>query len=118
MRWAVICVLVVVALLYLNGVTSALWLAGGPPTDTPDYFLWLAARRFGYVVAICGAGMLVFQSMRRADDRRSRTASWVAVIAILGGLAVPRLLHFVAVDRCLDSGGRWSEHHDACQRVG
>jgi hypothetical protein len=49
---------------------------------------------------------------------RKRFLAWALVLgAVVGALASFRpISQFIAVDRCLDSGGRWNYEAEACER--
>ncbi len=47
-------------------------------------------------------------------QRRLGHYAWILVILALLTLAWPRAARFLAVDKCLDNGGRWDEAGDSC----
>jgi hypothetical protein len=46
---------------------------------------------------------------------RSRWIIAIAVLAIAAVLLLPRVRRFLAVDRCLDSGGCWDRTRQSCR---
>lgn len=60
--------------------------------------------------------------MPRAEShtraKREHSLVWgLVVVAVFGALASFKpISKFIAVDRCLDSGGRWNYEAEACER--
>jgi hypothetical protein len=48
-------------------------------------------------------------------QKRLRHLVWIVLILTVLFLAWPRAARFLAVDRCLDNGGRWDDASDSCE---
>jgi hypothetical protein len=48
--------------------------------------------------------------------RRTRLTIVVVVAVVLALWLVPKAARWLAVDRCLDSGGRWDDVGNRCER--
>jgi len=107
LRWLFLIAGIAWGLLQLNGAVFAAWVAGGPPTQNPEGWLFVAGNRLAWSGASFLAGIGLFVLLRRG-----RPASPYAVAALVAAVlltAYPYIREFIASDACLDSGGRWSD---------
>lgn len=113
LRWTILAGFVLLGLYFLNDAFFSAWIAGGPPSDHQ-----LGWKRRSYAsLAFSFASLLAGVTASRVLARYPRVgrASWV-----LGALAVvtaltPAAVREVLIDKCLDSGGRWSHTFIECE---
>jgi len=115
LRWVLCIALVGVALLYLNGLAFALWAAGGPPTDRPNYFLWRAWYCLGFVVAALTLAVACSALVRTVPTRRQLKVGFILSVLAFVAWAFPNAVHWLKVDTRLDSGRAWSYEYEGCK---
>lgn len=50
-------------------------------------------------------------------QKRLRHYVWALVVLVLVVIAWPRAARFLAVDQCLDNGGRWDDATGGCDYI-
>ena len=105
-RWSLLLAGIVFFLLYLNHAMARAWLAGGPPTTNAEGWLFSAGNFFSWSLASLCAGVGAFILIGKLPSH-SRVASVFLVLAFAFSV-FPSVREFVATDRCLDAGGKWS----------
>lgn len=110
--WAALVASILVAMLFLNSAAYGAWLSSGPPTDVPAWWLHRSFAHLCFAGAALALGVAVFLTVRA--PRITRLSVVLATVALLL-LVMPYVRSFLAVDRCLDSGGRWDAATSACE---
>jgi hypothetical protein len=99
----------------LNHALFAAWQTAAPPGyQHPEAWEYSAYLSTGHAVTLSCVGILVAINIRsRWPNLRSK---WN--LFLLGGalaaLIWPRAWHFMEIDACLDSGGRWDYEYQRC----
>lgn len=114
LRWAAFVAGVALALVYMNSAAYSAWAGGGPPTTVREALMHRAFAHLCYAIAAALGGLALFRLIRRSP-RLDRAALALLVLALVL-VAAPHTRHFLLVDRCLDSGGRWDPAAFRCQR--
>lgn len=117
-RWGVVVVLAVLAVLYLNSAAYSVWAGSGPPTGHPHVWLYRAARHFGYAVAAFGVAAIVAFFLGRPATRAKVILRIGLIGLVVAGLAGPWAIHTVNVEACLHSGGHWDAAREQCHNEG
>ena len=112
LRWAFLFAGITFFLLYLNSAFYRAWLAGGPPTPNPAGWLFSAGNFLSWALAFLSAGIGMFMIIGKYPPI-SRTAAMFLVLASILGV-FPTFRTFIATDRCLDDGGKWSDNELRC----
>ena len=105
-RWPLLLTGIVLFLVYLNHAMARAWLAGGPPTSNPEGWLFSAGNFLSCSLASLSAGIGMFVFIGKLPSI-SRVAVAFLIVAFVLGVS-PSAREFVATDRCLDAGGKWS----------
>lgn len=111
-RWSLLLAGVALFLVYLNSAIYRAWLAGGPPTPNPEGWLFSAGNFLSWALAFLTAGIGMFLLVGSLPSK-NRVA---IVLLILSGFLgiLPSVRQFLAVDACLDRGGKWSAAELRC----
>jgi hypothetical protein len=99
------------AMVLLNSALYRAWIAGGPPSDNPEGWLFSAWTSFGCAVSAALIGVGLFLALRKRP--LSKAAIVLLATAVLLAMA-PSICEFIATDRCLDGGGKWSNAELRC----
>lgn len=113
-RWGVLLTGMVAFLTYLKSALYRAWLAGGPPTDNPEGWLFSAENSLSWAFAFLSLGIGIFLLIGKLPSLSRVAFVFIALSIILG--VFPSAREFVASDVCLDSGGRWSSSELRCNR--
>lgn len=105
-RWSLLLTGIVLFLVYLNHAMARAWLAGGPPTPNPEGWLFSAGNFLSWSLASLSAGIGMFILVGKLPSLSKVAIAFLIVAGVLG--VFPSVREFVATDRCLDSGGKWS----------
>ena len=112
LRWGLLLAGIAVCLIYLNSAFYRAWVAGGPPTDNPEGWLFSAGNYLAWALAILSSGIGAFVLISKLPSL-SRVALVFIVLSIILGI-FPSAREFVASDVCLDSGGKWLSSELRC----
>jgi len=110
-RWSVLLMFIVVALLYLNSAFYSAWVSGGPPNPYP---IGWSRRALGHLCFALGAlfvGVGLFIGLR-TFPKLGKGSIAITIIGILL-VASPYIGRFILIDSCLDRGEKWN--HEAIQ---
>jgi hypothetical protein len=104
--WFALCALGLYALVLLNGAFFSAWMSGGPPNPYPAGWALRAKAQLIWALAAGTGAFGAFFLVRRYPLVGKLT--WV-ILGISFVLAItPFIGRELLIDRCLDSGGRWS----------
>lgn len=115
-RWSVSAAAAAGALVTLNHGLYSTWQATAPPGN--EYAaVWAHEARLsiGYAVAFSAVAIIAAVILRPGWPHLKSKRTLVILIAGILGLLYPRAQHFLAVDACLDRGGRWDYRHEVCE---
>ncbi len=112
LRWSLLLTGVVFCLIYLNSAFYRAWVAGGPPTDNPEGWLFSAGNYLSWALAFLTSGIGVFALISKLPSLSRVALVFIALSIILG--IFPSAREFVASDVCLDSGGKWLSSELRC----
>ena len=113
-RWALLVTCIVFGLLYLNGAFGSWWASWGPPTEYPEAWEQQAVKRLCIAVALLFTGPMVFVTLKNGYKFKKSIYIYVWFVVVILSLSYPSVREFVLIDKCLDSGGAWSEEHFEC----
>ncbi|MBB1089100.1 hypothetical protein H4F99_11475 [Lysobacter sp. SG-8] len=105
-RWLLLFACLIWGALQLNGAVFAAWAAAGPPSANPEGWLFVAGNRLAWAGASFLAGAGLFLLVRERPIGRFAAGLLIAAFLLV---VFPYAREFVATDKCLDSGGRWSD---------
>ena len=116
LRWLITAASVLWGLLATNYVFFCIMATAAPPTNKyPEAWAFEAYSWMGYAVALFCLSIAVALNLRQGFPYwRSKWNILLIVVALIA-LIWPRANHAVAVDKCLDSGGRWHETYQRCE---
>lgn len=111
--WGVLAIGVFVGLVYLKSAAYRAWLAGGPPSDNPEGWLFSALNylSWGVAIVLASAGLFLLLGGLRA---RPRAALALLLISAIFGI-FPTAREYLASDACLDGGGTWLAQELRCK---
>lgn len=112
-RWLVLAGANAVALVYLNSAIYRAWLAGGPPNSNPEGWLFSSINYLFAAVAFVIGGIAAFRLIGHLPSLHKSSVILFGIAALVGIIPVAR--EFIAVDICLDAGGRWSKPELRCE---
>ena len=112
--WAALLSLSSVALLLLNGAAFSAWMSGGPPNPYPQGWALRSQALFCWSLSAALAAAFGFLSIRRYPDIGVRV--WLTLAAGVVLAVTPLVAREIIIDKCLDSGGRWSAASLQCER--
>jgi hypothetical protein len=115
LRWIVLLGLIVLGLRYLNSTFYSLSAAGGPSTEVPNAWQHRALVNFGFTVASITTGVFLFKILNEKNVLKGVKLWGIWLLIMVLSIGLPPLKKFIQVDRCLDSGGAWSEKQHECQ---
>jgi len=101
-------------LLWLYSAAFRAWSATGPPNPNPEGAMFSAVTALISAALYVAFGVAVFVALRPSGTPWTLTVVLTLGVAILASL--PRIIEFVASDRCLDAGGQWSHSELRCVR--
>ena len=113
LSWFVLLAAIAFAVLWLNGAAFSAWMSDGPPNPYPHGWALRSQAQLSYACASLVGGAAVFRIIRTFP-----VFGWLSVglVVLALGLAVsPSIIRFFEIDRCLDSGGRWSYEGLQCE---
>lgn len=102
-RWIALAGSFGLCLLLLNSALYRAWLAGGPPTDNSQGWLFSSWSNLSWSAAAAFAGIGLFLLLRQPP--RIRPAIVLLGLALVL-VTLPWLRELLASDACLDAGGR------------
>jgi len=112
-RWFALPIFIAAALFFLNDAFFSAWVSGGPPSDHKVGWERRSEASLLFSFASVVGGAAVFRAMGRFP--LVGRVSWaLAVVALLLACA-PFVAREVLIDKCLDSGGRWSSAFIECE---
>lgn len=114
LSWLVLGMAAVLSLWLLNGAAFSAWMSGGPPNPYPDGWVMRSQAQLAWSTAIALGGIASFRMLREFPTVRRLTLALLGASAVLAVL--PTAVEFLEIDRCLDSGGRWSYEGLRCER--
>lgn len=116
-RWLISIALAIVALLVVNYAFYSAWQTVAPPGNkTPEAWKYEAVKSFWLFISLLSVTVLTAINLRPGwPHLRSKWTMLFLAVAVLG-VVYPRAHHFLEVDRCLDSGGRWHYMRQICQK--
>ncbi|PAV27490.1 hypothetical protein CF392_00320 [Tamilnaduibacter salinus] len=113
MRWFLLVLFIVAALIFLNSALFSAWNAGGPPSDYAEAWGQRALVHLGYSGALFIAGVAIFIQIRRFPQIGVVP---IGLLVIAGIIAIsPHGRAFLAQDKCLDKGGKWIAVEYRCE---
>ena len=116
-RWSIGAAAVAYGALAMNHAIYGTWQTTAPPGyEHAEAWAFAAYHWYGISLSFAALAGLAAINLRRGWPRlRSRWTLFLTLIVILG-IVVPRAHHFLAVDACLDLGGRWNYERQICER--
>jgi hypothetical protein len=103
------------SLLYLNSTVYSLWAAGGPPTETPNYWMHRSLVNFGYFMALVSTSVFLFVVLKKGYSFKESKALYVWLVIMVLSIGYPIAKKEMEIDSCLDLGGKWSANRHACE---
>ena len=114
LRWALLAIGLVACLYFLNDAAFSGWMAGGPPGPHKGGWEFRAQSSLLRAVGALLLGIAAFRAVKQVPNV-SRTTWAVGALALFTLLA-PLAQRALAIDKCLDSGGKWSPQALECAR--
>lgn len=111
LRWSALFAGIGLFLLLLNSAIYRAWGAQVPPFKHADGWIFAAWSNLAWSLASLLGGVGLFLLLRRPP--RARIAGPLLVLALVS-FSTPWVREFLAVDACLDAGGRWLEAELHC----
>jgi hypothetical protein len=112
LRWLALVSFSVFGLVLLNGAVFRAWIAGGPPNDNHEGWIFSAGNYLAWSLASVLLGIGLFLLLRPGRILARIAVVLLCVSALLA--AFPLAREFMATDSCLDSGGEWSQVELRC----
>jgi fluoride ion exporter CrcB/FEX len=112
-RWPFLFIGIALFFIYLNHAMARAWLSYGPPTENPEGWLFSAGNFLSWSLASLCAGVGLFILLGKLPSISKVAIALIIFAGILG--IFPTIRTFVATDRCLDAGGKWSPLELRCQ---
>ena len=111
-KWLVLIVFIIVALLYLKSSIYSAWVSGGPPNPYPPGWSRRAIGHLCFAMAALSFGLGVFKGIQTFP----RATNGAAIFIVLGALLAlgPYIGRFASIDSCLDRGGSWNRETLQC----
>ena len=105
-KWLVLIVFVMVALLYLKSFIYSVWGAGGQPNPYPPGWSLTSTGHLCFSLAALSFGLGIFKGIQTFP----RATNGAALLIVLGALLAigPHIGRFMLIDNCLDRGGSWN----------
>ena len=114
-RWALLAIGVVACLYYLNDAAYSAWIAGGPPSAHKlGWELRSQASLFRAIGALL-LGVAVFRAIKQVPSIARST--WAIALLAISMLLVPPAQRALAIDKCLDRGGKWNPQALECEHL-
>ena len=114
-RWLAVLAALSIAYLYFNYAVFLTWLA---PTlvdyEHVDAWTYEAYLSFGRSLALVFTALLLGINIRPGWPHLRSKWNLFLVGAVLASLLVPPGWRFLAIDSCLDAGGRWIYEYERC----
>ncbi len=114
-RWAVLAIGVVACLYYLNDAAFSAWMAGGPPSNHKLGWVLRSQASLCRAIGALLLGVAVFRAIKQVPSISRGT--WAIALVAISLLLVPPAQRALAIDRCLDSGGKWSAQALECEHL-
>jgi len=114
LSWLALVSLGAIALLLLNSALFSAWMLGGPPNPYADGWALRSLALLVWALTAAFGAAALFNAIRRATHVGK--ASVIVLAACMTLAAVPFIAREVLIDKCLDTGGRWSAQALACVR--
>ena len=111
-KWLVLIVFIIVALLYLNSSIYSAWVSGGLPNPYPPGWSRRAIGHICFALAALSFGLGVFKGIQTFPRATKGSASFIVLGALL--TLSPYIGRFVLIDSCLDRGGSWNRETLQC----
>ncbi len=116
LRWTALCLGLAVACYWFAVSIHSAWQTVAPPGEkNPMPHVYASYEYLGQLGATLSASVLLFLNVRpNYPYLRSR---WTIGLLVLGltSLTFPSMHYHMAIDRCLDNGGRWSYTSETCR---
>ena len=112
LRWLVLSVFIILALLYLNSSIYSVWVSGGPPTPYPVGWSRRAVGQLCFAFSALSFGIGLFKGIRTFPGSTKGSAAFIVLGALLA--LSPYIGRFVLIDKCLDRGGSWNRETIQC----
>jgi hypothetical protein len=113
-RWLLLLAFVAAGLYFLNDAFFSAWVAGGPPGEHKLGWERRSQASLALCIACLLAGVTTFWGARRFPVVGRLTWLLLGIAAVIA--VSPFLAQQVLIDKCLDSGGRWSKATIECER--
>jgi hypothetical protein len=111
-KWLVLIVFIIVALLYLNSSIYSAWVSGGPPNPYPLGWFRRAIGHLCFALAAFSFGLGVFKGIQTFPRATAGSAAFIVLGALLA--LGPYIGRFELIDSCLDRGGSWNREILQC----
>lgn len=111
-RWSVLLMFIVLAILYLNSAVYSAWVSGGPPNPYPIGWSRRALGHICFALAALFFGVALFIGIRKLP-KFGKSSIALTVIGILL-VASPYVGRFILIDGCLDRGEKWNNETIQC----
>ena len=105
-KWSVLIVFIIVALLSLYSAIYSAWMSGGTPNPYTLGWSRQATGHLCFALAALSFGLGVFKGIQTFP----RATQGAAIFIVLGALLAlgPYIGRFVLIDSCLDRGESWN----------
>ena len=111
-KWLVLIVFIIVALLYLNSSIYSAWVSGGPPNPYPLGWSRRAIGHLCFALAALSFGLGLFNGIQTFPRATKGSAAFIVLGALLA--LSPYTGRFVLIDSCQDRGGSWNRETLQC----
>ena len=111
-RWLVLSVFIILALLFLNSSIYSVWVSEGPPNPYPLGWSRRAIGHLCFALAALCFGIGLFKGIRTFPRSTNGSAAFIVLGAILA--ISPYIGRFVLMDKCLDRGESWNREMSQC----
>ena len=112
MKWLVLIVFIIVALLCLASSIYSAWVSGGAPNPYPLGWSRRAIGHLCFALAALTFGLGVFKGIQTFPRATAGSAAFIVLGALLA--LSPYIGRFVLFDSCLDRGGGWNREMLQC----
>ena len=111
-RWVALVLFVFLCLAYLNSAVFSAWVSDGPPNPYPLGWSRRALGHLSFSFAALLFGLALFIGISQAPKIKKTPLVLLAVGFCF--VVAPYAGRFILEDKCLDSGGSWSEDAIQC----
>jgi hypothetical protein len=111
-RWLVLIIFIIVALLYLYSSLYSVWVSVGASNPYTPGWSRRAIGDLCFAMAALFFGMGLFKGIRTFPAATKGSAAFILLGAIFA--ISPYIGGFVLIDKCLDRGGSWNHETIQC----